>query len=66
MNACRNINAKNFMCALCIPRLRQDKCALQILNKDANRYGNTYTKNASRNMNAKLCMCAGHRYIEAN
>ena len=49
------------MCALCSPRFRQGKCALQILNKDANTSGNEIQvqKNTSRNMNAKLCMCAG-------
>ena len=40
INACRNTNAKIYMCALCSPRFRQDKCALQTLNKDANTYGN--------------------------
>ena len=49
------------MCALCSPRFRQDKCALQIPNKDANTCGNEIQiqKKSSRNMNVKLCMCAG-------
>ena len=42
MYACRNTNAKTYMCVLyiCSPRYRQDKCALQILNKDGNTSGN--------------------------